>query len=135
MAQATGFESDSRSWREIELSSVQQQPRVSAKPAAAAAAATTDRRQYVLPRRPGTGEQQFYESELATPAAAVSAAVFGNPQSGEWCVRSSWLAEHDNDGERVAVSSVAGPMAKLQHVHGRHGTLAEWHRQQKRYNR
>lgn len=128
MAQATGFASESRSWREKQqqLSGV-----VNTKPGPVPP----------LLRRPASrrNQQQLQFGGVKRVSSAASAGasfgVFGSQPSDQWCVRRVTVVRYDHDGERITFATPAGTVAKLQHVHGRHGALAEWHQQQKRYNR
>uniref|UniRef100_A0A8D8JG57 (northern house mosquito) hypothetical protein n=1 Tax=Culex pipiens TaxID=7175 RepID=A0A8D8JG57_CULPI len=127
MAQATGFASESRSWREN-----QQLSGINTKPGTIPPLL---RRPASRRQQPATVQQLRGVKRVPTAAASARVGVFGRQPSQQWWVRRVTVVRHDHDGERFAVATSAGTVAKLQHVHGRHGALAEWHQQQKRYNR
>lgn len=132
MAQATGLESESRSWREsLPCNNVD-------RPVSAVPVPTTKPR----PRRAipvaGGPEQllqlQLDQSDLESAATDAASQYFDTPHD-QWCVRKGWVYTDANGREHVAVSSNAPPVVILQYVHGRYGPLDEWPQQPNRYNR
>lgn len=136
MAQRTSYASDCRSWREIELFSVQPKPRAAEK------SFTRVRYLHDIPRQlEHVGHEGIYTDPVSTePRAesiAATATVFiqRDTNHNQWRVRRVCLDGYVRDGDHIPVAVTFDPVAELQYVHGRYGPLDEWQQQHKRYNR
>lgn len=130
MAQTSGLESESRSWREslpsnnVERPVSVQLPRSPPRSRATPVAGRTERQLLQL---------QLDQSDLESAAIDAATQYIDAPDE-QWCVRKGWIQTGEDGREYVTVSS-APPVVILQYVHGRSGPLDGWWQQQKRYNR
>lgn len=133
MAQATGLESESRSWRESLPCNYVDRPE-SAVPVPPARP-----RSRAIPvaggQRPAQLLQlQLDQSELESAAADAASQFFDTPDD-HWCVRKGWIHTDADGRKHVTVSSTAPPVVILQYVHGRYGPLDEWPQRPNRHDR
>lgn len=128
MAQTSGLESESRSWREpLPCDNVKRpepNSRAKLRYRAIPVAGRTERQLLQL---------QLDQSDLESAAANAATQYFDTPDD-QWCVRKGWV-HTDADGREYVTVSSAPPVVILQYVHGRHGPLDGWWQQQKRFNR
>lgn len=138
MAQATGLESESRSWREsLPCNNVDRPESAVPEPVPT----TTRPRSRAIPvvggqrRNAQLLQLQLDQSNLESAAADAARQFFDTPDD-QWCVRKGWIYTDAEGREHVTVSSTAPPVVILQYVHGRYGEpLDGWPQQPSRYDR
>lgn len=132
MAQATGLESESRSWRESLPCNNVDRP----ESAVPVPAATTRPRSRAIPVAGGQRplQLQLDQSDLESAATDAANQFFDTPDD-QWCVRKGWIHTDADGRQHVTVSSTAPPVVILQYVHGRYGPVDGWPQPPNRYDR